>query len=263
MYLLSPRTFSVFFLGFALFCGPFLRSEEETTAPVDKHPSVVGSRALSASARNDRFFTQEEKEGRQASQGPGFFPSADPQKKFSPKEFRAWHESFPIDYVACGLEVHTLIGWRSSGDVLSIEDGSTFVVTPSDRWCAACWVPGDIVYLTPNHGYFFGLFPSSYDFCFYNPRTRDSVEVSLSMGPYYFDPSVSHWVTTIDRYNGMIALQDGTLFLVDPSDRSYLSEWATHDHVIVGSNDGRHRDTYPHILINVATVTYLRGTFVY
>lgn len=145
------------------------------------------------------------------------------------------------------------------GEIVELEDGSTFVVRQRDHWRVSRWIAGDIVYVLPNHGYFFGLFNSGYDLCLYNPYTDEKVDVNLSAGPWIYG-SNSTWVVHIDEYNGLIGLEDGTFVTIHPSDRYLLSNWEINDHLIIGTNDGGGRHTYPYVLIDVATLAPVRAS---
>jgi len=154
-----------------------------------------------------------------------------------------------------GLHMAVTVG--INGEIVEIEDGSVFSVRKWDQWTVAHWLPGSWVYVTPNHGYFFGLIGGNHDLCLVNAQTLETVEVDLSMGPYLYGEN-STWIVDIDEYQGIIALSDGSYVQVDPSDRGIMWSWLLGEHLIVGSNDGSHHYKYPNILVNVASVDYIR-----
>jgi hypothetical protein len=152
------------------------------------------------------------------------------------------------------------ISWDSA--LITLEDSSVLYVATPYQYQVARWPLNSQVYIVPNHGYFLGLIRSSYDFCLYNATTGDTVECNLHLGPALFGP-YSEWLTGIDGYNGYLWLKDGRLVEVHPNDVYLLWNWAPNDHTLVGVNDGSGSCSYPDIILNVATVTYVRARLVY
>lgn len=159
--------------------------------------------------------------------------------------------------VAWPYATHAVLSVGIYGEMVEIEDGSTFTVASGSRWTVQGWRAGDYVHLLPNHGYLFGLIHSSYAYCLYNESTGESVEVNLTLGPYQF-AETSWWISAIDDYNGIVWLMDGTVLKVDASDRYLIQQWEPNDHIIMGYNDGWHSGSYPNIILNVATVDHVR-----
>lgn len=175
---------------------------------------------------------------------------------------KAFYSFYSGCYPASPYSVHyaTEISWDSA--YITLEDSSVLYVRPADQYRVAYWPVNSQVYVVPNHGYFFGMVRSSYDFCLYNASTGESVEVDIYLGPALYGP-YSEWITGIDTYQGYIWLKDGSLVEVHPSDVYLTWNWASNDHLLVGVNDGSASCSYPDMILNVASVTYVRARLVY
>lgn len=163
-------------------------------------------------------------------------------------------------YAVYPISVHQVAGIGAYGQTIALEDGSTFAVSSSHQYQVNYWPIGSLIYVLPNHGYFFGLVRSTYDLCLYNATTNETIEVDLILGPYLYG-DLSEWIINIDNLTGWIWLRDGHIVEVHPNDRYLLWNWEPQEHVIVGTNDGSGYDAYPNIIVNVASVTYVRVRF--
>jgi len=166
-----------------------------------------------------------------------------------------------ISAAAYGHAVHHLVGTGFYGDYVEFENWTRFVVRPADRYTVSYWPLGSDVYVTPNHGFFFGVFHSDYKYWLVNAGTQETVEVDLLQGPELFG-ALSEWITGINDYTGMLWLADGRVALVHPSDRAIMWNWQVNDHLVVGINDGFQSTSYPNILIDCPTLRYIRVKFV-
>jgi hypothetical protein len=165
-------------------------------------------------------------------------------------------------YSSPHMETHYAMRVDPYGSLITLEDGSVFSVRGGDQWKVAYWPLNSVVYVLPNHGYFFGLVKSDYDLRLFNSNTGETVEVFLQAGPYLFG-NTSEWIADIDPYSGIIWLKDGVAVQVHPDDIPLLWNWDDNDHLIIGTNDDSQQYYYPYILVNVASVNYVRVAFIY
>lgn len=128
---------------------------------------------------------------------------------------------------------------------VELEDGSIWVIHPSDMHLISDWLPSDVVVITPNHNIF-----SSYYYRLTNQNNGGSIVVNLSMGPIYHGFH-TYWIEAIDYFNDIVYLNDGSVWKMSYFDSNIVHKWLVNDTVIIGVNDGFLSSSRPNILINV------------
>lgn len=146
--------------------------------------------------------------------------------------------------------LHRPIAVTPLGDIVTLEDGSEWIVKYSNRYKTLDWLATDSIIVLPNHAWF-----SSHYFRLVNQMTGADIEVNLYKGPIY-NGVYSHWIIAIDYYNCEIMLEDGTLWKVSSGEWSTMKKWLVNDTVILGINDSWF-SSKPNILINVNMLNYV------
>lgn len=149
--------------------------------------------------------------------------------------------------------LHNIVAIAPQADQVTLEDGSGWTIASADRHKIYNWLPSDFILITPNQEWF-----SNHTFCLNNQTTGARVCCNMAIGPVYHG-AYTHWIVAIDRKKVAVWLEDGSYWSISWLDNSILNNWAVNDTVIIGINDGCYTDTKPNILINVDTLTYLRG----
>lgn len=145
---------------------------------------------------------------------------------------------------------HRPLAISSSGDSITLEDGSVWQIRIKDRGKTLDWLSGDSLIILPNHSWF-----SSYHYVLLNQNTGADIKVNMMLGPIY-NGVYTHWIIAIDYYNKEVCLEDGTVWTVSGSDFSTLKKWLVNDTVIIGVNDSWF-SSKPNILINVNMLNYV------
>ncbi len=151
--------------------------------------------------------------------------------------------TYPEVYFPDGT--HSIVSVSAFGDVVVIEDGSYFKVSPFDAPKVAGFRAHDPILITQNHSWF-----SSYDYRIINQSTGSVLEVNLSVGPTV-GGIYTRYIIAIDLYRGEIFLNDNTRWQVSSFDMDRFRGWYEGDPVIVGYNSGWDQN-YSGILINVS-----------
>lgn len=136
---------------------------------------------------------------------------------------------------------------------ISLEDGSLWVVPPSDVYITLSWLPSDLLVITPNHSWF-----SAYNFKITNQNTGEAVLANLNLGPLY-NGLYTRWIVAIDYYYNSVYLNDGSVWNMSSFDSDVVSKWLVNDTMIIGVNDGFFSYSNPNILINVNMLNYGAG----
>ena len=139
-------------------------------------------------------------------------------------------------------------------DSIMLEDGSLWLVKPSDREKLFFWNFTDFIIISQNHCWI-----STYNYLLTNQTLNEQVAVNLSMGPIINGP-YTHYVAGIDLNNGYLLLDDGTRWKVSSYDLSSLWDWYPSDPVIIGVNNAWFSEC-SYILINVSLNKYIRAHF--
>jgi hypothetical protein len=149
-----------------------------------------------------------------------------------------------------GTAYHNFLWKASQGDVIQLEDSSRWSLKPSDRYKICAWQPSDQLMITPNYVWF-----STYLYRLTNLNTNEVVEVKLAARP---DSKDYLWIKSFDIETQQITLSDAsTWVLIEPS--SLQEDWVIDDPILVGHNKGFFSATFPHILINLETITHVKA----
>lgn len=149
--------------------------------------------------------------------------------------------------------------FKGNGEKVELNDGSIWYVRPGYRSTVLGWAANDPIFIKPNAAWFSSY---AYRYVMQNMTTGEVAEVSLHATPLFSGP-YTHWITGIDYQNGIVYLNDGTVWPIGINDLSILNSWFVNDRIIVGVNNKWRFDLYPHILINVQTLNYCEGSFLY
>ena len=143
---------------------------------------------------------------------------------------------------------------------LELEDQSIWQVRDKNK--IKKWSRDHTIALSVNTNIFTSWF---YPFKFVNLDTKEVVKAKLKLPGVLNDPNVDihiHWIKNIDYTYGYVRLEDGSLWKLPSSDIYKLRSFATHQIVIVGTNDGWFRSSYPNLLISVKNGEHIRGIVV-
>ncbi len=157
---------------------------------------------------------------------------------------------------------HKAINRSADGLDIELEDKSIWQVHSWDASKVKSWQSHQIIVVAPNKNIFT---KGSYPFKFVNLDTKQTVKVKMKLTPVLNDPNQDiyvHWIEDINYYNGIIRLEDGSVWNIKPSDISMMRHFARYNIVIVGTNDGWFRGSYSNILICVRNNAYICGTVI-
>ncbi|MEC7839135.1 MAG: hypothetical protein VX777_03740 [Chlamydiota bacterium] len=217
-------TLAKIFIGIALISTNLIADEEHVP---------VGERAL---PNAEHISVQEQRE--QLSKDN--MPAQGDDELIAKKTYYTSHEG----------AFHRPIAVTSTGDRVTLEDGTVWQVRIKDRTKTLDWLIGDSIIILPNHSWF-----SSYHYVLLNQNTGKEVKVNMLLGPIY-NGVHTHWVVAIDYYNKEVCLEDGSVWRISGSDGSTLKKWLINDTVIIGINDSWF-SSKPNILINVNMLNYV------
>jgi hypothetical protein len=161
------------------------------------------------------------------------------------KESKAW--------VYASIFVHNIIAKAWDSSWLELEDGSTWNIVNSQRYIIQNWYTTDVLYLTQNS------WLSAYKYVIVNDTLGTQVEVNqytcAILGGAY-----TRYVTSIDYTYGIATLNDGTVWIINSSDMSYLQNWLPGDTVTLGINSGWFKSESPYILVNGKVNDFIRAS---
>ena len=152
------------------------------------------------------------------------------------------------------MAVHWCTGGSANNELIEIENGSVWKVSPFDTNKTRAWCAGDPIVITQNSSW---LWFSEFAFVFHNMRTYQSVEVNITAPPHS-DSTKNHWIQTIDLLSGIIELENAKFWGIHSSDLSKVQAWEEDDWIMVGMNDGWSSLKHPEILINARTRDFIR-----
>lgn len=162
-----------------------------------------------------------------------------------------------IEYSSHNGAYHHPVMIQPLGDLITLEDGSSWIVNYPDRSRTLNWLTSDVIKIIPNRAWF-----SSYYFIITNITTSESVEVNLAQRPAY-NGIYTYWIVALDYYNHQVCLSDGSVWNMASFDHNVLNKWLPSDTVIIGHNTGFFTASRPNILINCETETYAEGRCTY
>lgn len=148
---------------------------------------------------------------------------------------------------------HTAINVGPKGDTIELENGSIWIVDPSDYSKTLDWMRTDAIKLTPNHSWF-----SSYDYVLTNVITQASVRANISMPPFK-DSVYSIRIDALDLKARRVTLSDGSIWEMSMFDDGIIAKWNIKDIVMLGNNDGWWKEMNPQIMLNVSLLEHARG----
>lgn len=146
--------------------------------------------------------------------------------------------------------IHRPIAVTALGDVVTLHDGSEWLVKYSDRYKTLDWLASDTAHITKNSAWF-----SSYYYCLTNHMTGAQIEVNMLKGPIY-NGVHTHWIIAIDYFNCELVLEDGSHWKIASSDYVTHKKWLINDTVIIGVEDSWW-SSKPNILINVNMLNHV------
>ncbi|CRX39269.1 cell envelope integrity protein TolA [Estrella lausannensis] len=158
----------------------------------------------------------------------------------------------PTYYTSHQGAMHRPIAVTVLGDIVTLEDGSEWIVKYSHRYKTLDWLASDSILVLPNHAWF-----SSYYFRLVNQMTGADIEVNLLKGPIY-NGVYTHWIIAIDYLNCELCLEDGSIWRISSGDYSTMKKWLVNDTIILGINDSW-LSSKPNILLNVNMLNYVSG----
>lgn len=158
--------------------------------------------------------------------------------------------TYPTVYFPSGM--HCLLSVSAFGDMLDIEDGSRWKISPYDAAKVANWGAQDPIIITQNHRWF-----SQYSYRIINQATGGILEANLFLGPFKDGP-YTRYITSMDMLRGEIVLNDLTRWQVSVLDANEFREWLLYDAVIIGYNSGWDSDCQG-LLINVNKNQHIRA----
>lgn len=158
----------------------------------------------------------------------------------------------PTYYTSHQGAMHRPIAVTVLGDIVTLEDGSEWIVKYSHRYKTLDWLASDSILVLPNHAWF-----SSYYFRLVNQMTGADIEVNLLKGPIY-NGVYTHWIIAIDYLNCELCLEDGSIWKISSGDYSTMKKWLVNDTIILGINDSW-LSSKPNILLNVNMLNYVSG----
>lgn len=133
-------------------------------------------------------------------------------------------------------------------DYVKLQDGTVWYVKPSHRYIVKSWAQDHQLFIKPNVSCF-----SSYRYVLYNKTTNQVVEVDYIKAeePIYYDTVHLIGSISIDDEYGILTLNDGTSFKVNPKDH-FFADWWIGDRILIGVNNHWRNALYPHVLINAS-----------
>lgn len=154
---------------------------------------------------------------------------------------------------------HKPVSVSTDGKEVEMEDNSRWEVHSWDASTVRNWQPHQTIIIAPNTNIFTKW---SYPFKLVNLDKREIVKANMKFTPVFNDPNIDiyvHWIDDIDYNKRMLRLEDGSLWSISWGDSDVMSRFDRYNIVIVGTNDGWFRSSYPNILICVKNNMFIRG----
>lgn len=161
-------------------------------------------------------------------------------------------QDYPLPYAP---SQHSLAGLSPSGDVLELEDGSTWGLYFVQASQVLDWSPQDALVISINSDSDSNAY---YPYILFNLTQGSQILSKLLLAPYYESPH-SRWISEIDLSLERIILNDGTSVFLSIYDLHVLKYWEEGDSLIIALNQDWLSWANPYTLINTATETYVRG----
>ncbi len=151
---------------------------------------------------------------------------------------------------------HKAIAVSATGNHVTLEDGSGWVVYPNDKKKTLDWYGDDIILVTmapwlPWYSY--------YEYVLINTRTHARVYVGLEEKPDYFN-EYTLWVKTIDRKKNRITLSDQTVWSYT---NNTLGKWNEGQKVLIGVRQPSFFYSHHNFLLNEDARDYVYAECLY
>lgn len=140
----------------------------------------------------------------------------------------------------------------TSGDQVTLFDGSVWQIRSWDRDQTRGWLSTDEIVIMPNTNFF-----SFYDYKLLNRMTGVAVEANLYLSPILGSIFTRQIIGFNHDYN-YIYLSDGTVWSTSPSDYYLYKQWYVGDIVLIGANVLGDSNIRPNILVNPRHHSYIR-----
>ena len=154
---------------------------------------------------------------------------------------------------------HNVVSVSPQGN-FELEDGSFWLISPTDAITTLGWQLSDQLIITVNQSWYASF--SSYKFKVSNQTSGESILANLDLGPRYNGPHTRS-IAAIDYYYNVIYLNDTTVWHMSSFDSRTVSKWLVGDTVIIGVNDSWFSFNNPNILINANMINYAAGATTY
>lgn len=131
-----------------------------------------------------------------------------------------------------------------TGDVVQLQDASTWSVHPSQQKQILYWASDDDIFIKPSSSCF-----SMYSYILFNRTTDRAVGVNLINPPLPMGEATFR-IINIEPYARLVQLSDNTVWQISAND-PYFSSWRIGQRILVGVNNNWRTAAFPHIFVNV------------
>lgn len=153
------------------------------------------------------------------------------------------------------LADHWIVEYGPPHEIITLEDGSTWIVKPADQEKLCRWDYSDPVTIVQNRCPI-----SNYQYLILNQMLQEMVAVCFSLESIY-EKEPPHWINVIDKTYSYLILEDNSRWNINSYDRQILSNWRVDDIIIIGTNSSWSSEEY--ILINVTLDEYVRAEYLW
>ncbi|QLH35456.1 MAG: hypothetical protein HWD61_04285 [Parachlamydiaceae bacterium] len=158
---------------------------------------------------------------------------------------------------------HKPINTSKDGRDVELEDQSIWQVHSWDASKVKKWKSFHTIVIAPNKNIFT---KGSYPYKLINLDTGHIAKAYMKFTPVFNDPNIDiyvHWIDEIDYFNRLIRLDDGSVWSIAWADGNVMKHFDRYNIVIIGTNDGWYKGSYPNILICVKNSAYIRGAVIH
>ncbi len=145
---------------------------------------------------------------------------------------------------------HMATAVSASGNHVVLEDGSGWLVYPSDRSKTLDWYGDDVILVTMAP---WSLWYSFYEYVLINTRTHARVYVGLEEKPDFFN-EYTLWIKKIDRQKKRVVLSDNTVWAYT---YSKIEKWVEGQKVLIGVRQPSFWYSHHNFLLNEDARDYL------
>ncbi len=151
---------------------------------------------------------------------------------------------------------HMAIAVSASGNHVVLEDGSGWLVHPSDYRKTLDWYGDDVILVTMAP---WSLWYSYYEYVLINTRTHARVYVGLEENPDYFN-EYTIWIKKIDREKNHVTLSDSTVWAFT---HNKLEKWVENQKVLIGVRQPSFFYSHHNFLLNEDLKDYVIAECLY